>query len=192
MKKKTFLFYAILSVLLTACSSNIIEETDSIPICTNNREALEFKKLCSDIDAAGYKYDSPTTRINWIKWGGRFFSATVDGITGYIAGPAGWVVAPLCSWAFDEHWENCTKQMMAVASQQIDSCNNYTYVFDNGIMTKGDSIGYYHNMILSDLASSGKDYITTDGDIDYQEILEDCISFADNYGIDLNISFADK
>ena len=191
MKKKSILFYAILSVLLTACSSNI-EETDAKPISSNDAEALEFEKLCSDIDAVGYNYNSPTTRINWNKWGGRFFSATVDGIAGYIAGPAGWAVGPLCSWAFDEHWKKCTDQMSAAASQQIDSCNSYTYVFDDGSMAKEDSIGYYHNMILSDLANSGKDYTTTDGDVDYQAILDDCISIAGKYGIDLKISIADK
>jgi len=190
MKKKTFMFYAVLTILLTACSSNI-EETDVIPVSANDSEELEFENLCSDIDAIGFKYNSPITRVDLNKWGGRIFSATVDGITGYIAGPAGWAVGPLCSWAFDEHWENCTNQMRA-ASRRIDSYSSYTYVFDDGTMAKSDSIGYYHNMILYDLAKSGKDYITIDEEIDYQAILDDCISVARKYGIYLNISSADR
>ncbi len=190
MKKKNFMFYAVLSVLLTACSSNI-EETDVRPVSTNDSEVLEFEDLCSDIDAIGCKYKSPATRVNWNKWGGRIFSATVDGITGYIAGPAGWAVGPLCSWAFEEHWENCNNQMQA-PPQQVSSNSSYTYVFDDGTMTKGDSIGYYHNMILYDIANSGKDYITTNGEIDYQAMLDDCISVAGKYGINLNLSSTDK
>lgn len=192
MKKKIFLFYSILSVLLTACSSNN-EVTDVNLISENKSEALEFDKLCSDLDVIGSKYYSPTTRsVNWTKWGHRFFSATVDGITGYIAGPAGVIVGTLSSWAFEEHWDHCVNRMRAATLRRVNSYSNHTYVFNDGTLEKCDSIGYYHNMMLDYLANSGKDYTTVDGETDYIAILDDCILAASKYGVDLSISPTDK
>lgn len=182
-------------IVLTSCSGEL-QETMSNETKT---EDVEFAKLCSSVEQIGTNYGSPETRsINWNKWGGKIFSAAVDGITGYIAGPAGLVVGTLCSWAFDEHWDRCTKMMSRAGYSNIELQSEQdihltpTYVFNDGVLTRSDSIGYYHNMILDDLTKSKKEYITVTGEIDCQSILSDCIIYAKKYGIELNISNADK
>jgi hypothetical protein len=59
-------------------------------------------------------------------------------------------------------------------------------------MTKDDSIGYYHNLVLDDLANSGKKYVTSSDEIDYPSIVRDCVAAAKKYGVNLNISLADQ
>jgi hypothetical protein len=194
MTKKIFVGLFCATMLgFTSCSN------DSQDTVSNDAkiENVEFNNLCSSLDQLGSKYKSPVTRaVNWNKWGGRLFSATVDGITACISGPAGWAVGPLCSWAFDEHWTRCTRQMSRASAIQDPTLplkeNTPTYVFNDDQMTKDDSIGYYHNLVLDDLANSGKKYVTSSDEIDYPSILRDCVAAAKKYGVNLNISLADQ
>lgn len=180
---------------MSSCSNDLQEASSN-----DQLENIEFSKLLKSLDQVGQSYTPTETRgSGWTKWGGRIFSATVDGITGYISGPAGWVVGPLCSWAFDEHWNRCNRikamtpsVRRAMAGYGFEGMEPLTYVNSFDVPTKEDSIGYYHNLILNDLANSGKSYEVSNGDIDYQAILNDCMDAAEKYGVDLNISKSDQ
>ena len=60
------------------------------------------------------------------------------------------------------------------------------YVFLKENSTRADSIGYYHNVILEEIARSGKSYVSDEGEIDYQTLLSDCVVFAKKYGIEVD------
>ena len=118
--KKTFLillFVAGVAILsFTSCSHE-----ENVDVSKGNSvESVEFGKLCNTVEQIGKEFSPPSTRgVNWKKWGGRVFSATVDGLSGYVAGPAGIIVGPLCSWAFEEHWEHCTRGMSIKAHSNV-------------------------------------------------------------------------
>ena len=104
MKKVLFIFVTIMAIVFSSCSNEMTS------VATSTTPNNSFEQLCSSIDslnttgAVGEK----TRSIN--EWGGKVFSAVVDGITGYITGPAGPIVGTLCSWAFDAHWKRCTRE----------------------------------------------------------------------------------
>lgn len=194
MKKCLFLFVTVLTALFSACSSDNYESSAD-PVNKISLEESSFKELCVTIDSIGSKYNSPITRGNTLtKWGGRVFSAVVDGVSGTITGSAGFVVGPLCSWAYDEYWDSIVRRMetRGVASESNDIKVSPTYVYNDGCMAKSDSIGYYHNKILDDIANSGNNYLSESGDIDYQVLLEECIESANKYGIESQIDSVDK
>ena len=79
-----------------------------------------------------------------------------------------------------------------VSSGSNDIKVSPTYVYNDGCMTKSDSIGYYHNKILDDIVNSGNHYLSESRDIDYQVLLERCIESASRYGIESQIDSIDK
>ena len=189
--KKTFLillFVAGVAILsFTSCSHE-----ENVDVSKGNSvESVEFGKLCNTVEQIGKEFSPPSTRgVNWKKWGGRVFSATVDGLSGYVAGPAGLIVGPLCSWAFEEHWEHCTRGMSIKAHSNVlsdDIPMDIGYVFLKENSTRADSIGYYHNVILEEIARSGKSYVSDEGEIDYQTLLSDCVVFAKKYGVEVDV-----
>lgn len=196
MKKLLFIIFVSGTLLGMSSCSNDLQGTSSNVL---QIEDTEFTNLLKSLDQVGQPYAAPETRgSGWTKWGGRIFAATVDGITGYISGPAGWAVGPLCSWAFEEHWARCNRLMETTPSNRrimgsdLGSMELLTYVNCINVPNKEDSIGYYHNLILRDLANSGKSYETTNGDVDYQAILNDCMEATKKYGVDLHISKPDQ
>ena len=110
MRKILFILVAFVAFVFSSCSN------DMTSVATSTTANNSFTLLCTSIDSLNntYKVGPQTRSLN--KWGGRIFSAVVDGITGYIAGPAGPIVSPLCSWAFDAHWESCSKAMATRSS----------------------------------------------------------------------------
>ena len=63
-----------------------------------------------------------------------------------------------------------------VLSDDIPMDIGYVFLKENS--TRADSIGYYHNVILEEIARSGKSYVSDEGEIDYQTLLSDCVVFA--------------
>lgn len=92
MRKILFILVAFVAFVFSSCSN------DMTSVATSTTANNSFTLLCTSIDSLNntYKVGPQTRSLN--KWGGRIFSAVVDGITGYIAGPAGPIVSPLCSW----------------------------------------------------------------------------------------------
>jgi len=188
MKKTFFLLFVIGVAILSFASCS---HEDNVDVSKGNSvESVEFGKLCNTVEQIGKEFSPPATRgVNWKKWGGRVFSTTVDGLAGYVAGPAGIIVGPLCSWAFEEHWERCTRGASIKAHSDIlsdDIPMDIGYVFLKENSTRADSIGYYHNVILEEIARSGKSYVSDEGEIDYQTLLSDCVVFAKKYGIEVD------
>lgn len=91
MRKILFILVAFVAFVFSSCSN------DMTSVATSTTANNSFTLLCTSIDSLNntYKVGPQTRSLN--KWGGRIFSAVVDGITGYIAGPAGPIVSPLCS-----------------------------------------------------------------------------------------------
>lgn len=123
-----------------------------------------------------------------IVWGGKFFSASVDACVGAVAGAAGGipgiVFGTLASWTFDKNWEKVTQgpNVMKRVSA-VTNTNNIPYVVLNNSnnLNLSDSIGYYHNLLMSKLKESGKTYILNDNTIDYDEIYNDIVQLSRIY-----------
>lgn len=130
--------------------------------------------------------------------GRESFSAVVDGLAGYVGGPAGWIVGPLCSWAFDAQWERCSRVMNKKAPGVEETANtgqfvqSPTYVFKGDRLEKLDSIGFYHNRILDDIILSEKCYFLSNGNINYDDLFNDCMKYANKYGVDISVSSTDR
>lgn len=200
MKTKFFLMVSlsIVSTFVSSCSNQQIDDSlhNSSKQELNEASSQEFTNLCSSIDNLNSNYatlEKTTTRGRATKWGGRFFSAVVDGIGGYIAGPiAGWVVGPLVSWAFEEHWERCNKELTQNHNNMIDmkkidlEIPSKTYVPNSNVITMKDSIGYFHNKILDEIAIKDKKYTLLDNnDVDYKTLYEDCLNTANKLGANI-------
>ena len=180
--KKIFYFANVIIIATTLFSCSNIETISDEE--TNKISQVDTNDLLYRIDNINNKYQAkksikkikPET-VN--KWGGKILSAVVDGLGGYIAGPAGWLVGPLCSWAFDAHWENCNRDVPHTKRPRKicinDSINFPTYVVSKKeCLTHIDSIGYYHNLMLDKLSHSGNNYVYNDSTINYNLIYEDC------------------
>lgn len=184
MRKILCILVVFVAFVFSSCSN------DMTSVATSTTANNSFTQLCTSIDSLNNTYNvGPQTRsLN--KWGGKVFSAVVDGITGYITGPAGPIVGTLCSWAFDAHWESCSKAMATRSSMKIPlkdslllTTESPTYVNANNTTLKTDSIGYYHNKILDKISMSSSQYIREDNEIDYDNLFKDSINYAKNYGI---------
>ena len=172
---------ALVVTTLLSCSNvseTISEEGTSKISCDSTNDLLDR------IDNINKKYQIGNSDIKKIKpgtakkWGGRIFSAVVDGIGGYISGPAGWIVGPLCSWAFDEHWERCNRDV-SHTNRPRKTCRNDSirvpvYVVSKENLAHIDSIGYYHNLVLDKVSKTQHDYFNNDSTINYSLIYDDC------------------
>lgn len=195
---KNLLFFASTIIVATSMFSctNVTE--------TASEENIAFisegnsNDLLNKIDKINEKYQTtkaPLTKNKdetARKWGGRIFSAVVDGIGGYIAGPAGWLVGPLCSWAYEEHWNRCTRDIKPTTTTRPkkisarDSSMVPTYVVANKeYLTHIDSIGYYHNLILDKLSQTNNNYFNSDSTINYKLIYTDCEKASKELSLDI-------
>lgn len=50
---------------------------------------------------------------------------------------------------------------------------------ERGNMTFVDSVGYYHNMLLAEIAKSGKTYLDQNGEADIEELFTDITAMLD-------------
>lgn len=201
MKKIFYLTNVIIfATTLFSCSNvsdTISEEEPDKMVQVNTNDILER------IDNINNKYQQGKT-IKKIKpgtvkkWGGKIYSAVVDGLSAYISGPAGWLVGPLCSWVFDEQWERCNRDVHPKKrTRQInnnDSINLPTYVVTNKeSLTHLDSIGYYHNLILDKLSQYKNNYINKDSTVNYSMVFDDCEKASKDLALDIpQISNKDK
>lgn len=81
MRKILCILVVFVAFVFSSCSN------DMTSVATSTTANNSFTQLCTSIDSLNNTYNvGPQTRsLN--KWGGKVFSAVVDGITGYITGP---------------------------------------------------------------------------------------------------------
>ncbi len=190
--KKLLVIAAIVATTLFSCTN--VTETISEKETANEASLYTYNELLYSINNVNGKYQicnqvkrvKPAT-VN--KWGGKILSAVVDGIGGYISGPAGWLVAPLCSWAFDAHWERCNRDPHTPSRPRRivrnDNIQVPTYIPNAENPARIDSIGYYHNLVLEKLSETQHDYYNNDSTVNYGLIYEDCKNASSELNIDI-------
>lgn len=188
--KKLLFIAAIAATTLLSCSnvSETISEGEATEVTSPDNNLL------NSIDNVNNKYQTnssmkKTKPATANKWAGRVYAAVVDGIGGYIAGPAGWLVGPLCSWAFEEHWARCTRDVHTASRPRKavmnDSIQIPTYVADKENPMRIDSIGYYHNLVLEKLNATQHDYYNNDSTVNYELIYDDCTKASSELNIEI-------
>lgn len=206
MKIKLLLWSLIvcISTLLAGCS-----QSDNY-VTTDNSESqmvyanADFENLCKSIDRVNSSYQNGITPLfdqtrvsdkTLIKWTKRGCVAIADACTSAFLGFIG---GTICSWAYDDYLDYVLKEVEKPVRKIISANHTIStdsiipsYVYSNGKKERIDSIGYYHNVLLQDLASSNKNYLLLDGNIDYYTLLRDCVTHAKKRGINEYICEAD-
>lgn len=139
------------------------------------------------VDSLNDNYLPYTTRTNIRKWGSRFLSAVVDASVGAVASAAttpigGTIIGTGASWAYEEYLGNILDKVESSSSTGTDNQAFVPVVIfapERGNMTFVDSVGYYHNMLLAEIAKSGKTYLDQNGEVDMEELFTDITAMLD-------------
>lgn len=191
MKTKGMSFIALLvsmmfipTMFFTSCDNDNLK---------NNEIEMGNAKINSfflSLDKLNENYLPHYSRIDVEKWGSKFLSATVDGCVGFVASAAttplgGTIIGTGASWAYDEYLEGILSRSTTYPQGRTPSSNaNIPYIiYNTENATIIDSIGYYHNKMLVDLSNLGKEYSTSEGSVNTNEILKDLLLIAKKYNI---------
>lgn len=207
MKKSILIFLQMICMIsfMTSCSQS--DSIDDLSSDETEAYSTEFLSLCESIDSINATYsfnsanDNEATRIKTgtvVKWGKKVYTFIMDASTSCICGPIGWLVGYVCSCAYEEYLDyvfdqaSSSKQSWAkknINSGLVTACP--TYVYKMAKMEKIDSIGYYHNVLLDRIMTSGETYVLDSNDLDYLNLLRDGDKYAKEYGINYTISSKD-
>jgi len=192
--------FAIVTVgvfFITSCKSdkkNTMIATDSYVM----QEDIAMKNLLDSIDALNEKY--PATQIKGSFWGGGAVALAdaagmaagggiggwVGGVAGSLAGPAGTVVGVVIGQRVGP-WIGC---FLASGAANVifnnpgpraisDDGDDYQFVY---IISNEDSLGYYHNYMMTEINRNKDRYYSSSGSVDYDLMYEDIVSFLHNIG----------
>jgi len=174
MKILTF-FHLLFFLLLVSGCNNSDMPVDPIPQLIEISEKdtdMELNAFFLAVDSLNDNYLPYTTRTNIRKWGSRFLSAVVDASVGAVASAAttpigGTIIGTGASWAYEEYLGNILDKVESSSSTGTDNQAFVPVVIfapERGNMTFVDSVGYYHNMLLAEIAKSGKTYLDQNGE----------------------------
>lgn len=204
-------FNFIVTCLFTCIIFGACSDATESPSASEFSDKQKVERFLVSVDQQNASYVHPVTRADIPKWGGKFFSAVVDGCVGTVAGAASggaaaWVFGTAASWLYDEYWDRNMKIVNGKdetstpinPDSDIDTTklsgvtiSNKTILFADTAkeLTFIDSIGYYHNELLSDISRLGKKYINSDNSVNYEQLCAD-ISF-NGYKRGLGLSIID-
>lgn len=189
MKILTF-FHLLFFLLLVSGCNNSDMPVDPIPQLVEISEKdtdMELNAFFLAVDSLNDNYLPYTTRTNIRKWGSRFLSAVVDASVGAVASAAttpigGTIIGTGASWAYEEYLGNILDKVESSSSTGTDNQAFVPVVIlapERGNMTFVDSVGYYHNMLLAEIAKSGKTYLDQNGEVDIEELFTDITAMLD-------------
>ncbi len=183
-------------LFICSCENTINDMTDTK---CEEREDVKLNSFFLSVDSLNKDYIPYVTRFDIGKWGTRFLSAAVDGCTGIVASAAttplgGTIIGTAASWAYEEYLTKClSKNEGRGTSQNGLSYNNNLKINvtppttilsgNKENLSFIDSVGYYHNKVLTKLSTSGKLYIDRNGNIDFEELFSDVSTIMNQYGI---------
>lgn len=189
MKILTF-FHLLFFLLLVSGCNNSDMPVDPIPQLIEISEKdtdMELNAFFLAVDSLNDNYLPYTTRTNIRKWGSRFLSAVVDASVGAVTSAAttpigGTIIGTGASWAYEEYLGNILDKVESSSSTGTDNQAFVPVVIfapERGNMTFVDSVGYYHNMLLAEIAKSGKTYLDQNGEVDMEELFTDITAMLD-------------
>lgn len=94
----------------------------------------------------------------------------------------GTIIGTGASWAYEEYLGNILDKVESSSSTGTDNQAFVPVVIfapERGNMTFVDSVGYYHNMLLAEIAKSGKTYLDQNGEVDMEELFTDITAMLD-------------
>ncbi len=94
----------------------------------------------------------------------------------------GTIIGTGASWAYEEYLGNILDKVESSSSAGTDNQAFVSMVIlapERGNMTFVDSVGYYHNMLLAEIAKSGKTYLDQNGEADIEELFTDITAMLD-------------
>ncbi len=205
------IFYIMGLALMAFTVSSCSQEDEMASKSSTEEQKENVMSFMSSIDSlqnvylsrAPYKVvNTDRKKVNWKKWGGKFFSATADACAGALATAAstpvgGFLVGTAASWAYDEFWDRISNKV-AKTKRKINSSHGDFPKFVLSEVSDGssfmDSIGYYHNLILENLLIKGDNYIGLNGDINFDKLLNDIHTVLASHGIQIEapISFKEE
>lgn len=199
MRIKLFISVLFISLFfLSSCNNDevtgVCESNMNAEHSLNTDENIATKRFFDSVDSLNQCYSKVSTRGLLAKWGGRIFASVVDYSIGAVASAAispfgGAIVGTLASYAYDDYWNNCIKKVEeqnnvnAVTTRTIIETTPTLVLSNKDNPTFVDSIGYYHNVLLAELRVLGKSYFDSNGNIDYEELLNDVTMIASDYHI---------
>ncbi len=189
MKTKLFLVVILTVVIIGITGCNSIEDLASEP--TNVPQDVELTRLCNSIDSLQNEYLTSNTRVDWEKWSKRGFFYAVDGVVTLLFAEAGLyapVIGTFGSWLYEDYFnymvDRCNTMnspIRKITRGEISPLNTVIFPVENA--TYVDSVGYYHNLIIAEVQSNGKSYISENGDINFMSYYKDVLDSARNHGI---------
>lgn len=190
--KRTLSFFVVLVacivVLNTSCSGT--EQLTEEVVMTS--QDMEMSKICNSIDSLQTNYRSlgDSRGFSLGKWQRRFLCGFVDACVGTVTietGPVGsFVFSTLASGLYDDYLDVV---LGSAQCQYSENAQNKTSMRQVGVIFADrntsfiDSIGYYHNVVLSEIRSKGKSFVDAEGKIDYKEYFNEIVSVSKKYGI---------
>ncbi len=201
MVKKSKIVATVATLLIAAAGVITFEACNKkdIIMATNSyvsQEDIAMKNLLDSIDALNEKY--PSTQIRGSFWGGcagaladavgysagSGIGSWIGGLVGSLAGPAGTIagvvigghVGPYICGALASGAAN----VLFNPGTNVNSNNgpDYQLVY---VVSNEDSIGYYHNYIMTELNKNKDRYYSSDS-INYDLMYQDIISFLHDIG----------
>lgn len=190
--KKIYSLFAIVIVLtavgLTSCDSSedvICEPVEKLP-------DAELTKLYNSIDSLNNEYSNHFRTSFTSKWARRFLVATFDACVGTLTaetGPAAFVCSTVASGLYDDYLDAIDRRFGRIAPFKTRSTSNppRSVVFPTRNPNFVDSIGYYHNLVITEIKSKGLSFIDRNDNIDYNSYYNEVMSAARRYGILRNV-----
>lgn len=86
------------------------------------------------------------------------------------------------SWAYEEYWSNILNEIESGSSTGVSNQAVVPAVIlasGGECLTFVDSVGYYHNMLLAEIAKSGKKYLDDSGKVNIEELFADITAMLD-------------
>lgn len=189
----TLLVVAAGVITFEACNKkDFIIATDS---CIS-QEDIVMKNLLDSIDALNEKY--PANQIRGSFWGG-FVVGGADmagasiggGIGGWLGGLAGSLGGPVGTYlgiVIGQHVgpyicgalaSGAANVLFSSGANTIYNNDDYQFVY---IVSNEDSIGYYHNYLMTELNRNKNRYYSASGSVDYDLMYQDIVNYLHDIG----------
>lgn len=188
MQKILFIVAIAITTIIFVTGCNNVEDMVENPMPMS--QDIELTRLYNSIDSLQVEYSKVESRVNWEKWGRRGFFYAVDGVVGLLfaeTGPLSGMIAAAGSWLYEDYFDymvnrcNSINRRIRNVSQGESSLKAVVFPVENA--TYIDSIGYYHNLIISEVQSNENNYISDNGYINFTAYYDDVLVAAKNHGI---------
>lgn len=212
MKKNLFYYVCAIAFVFTISSCSVSED-DTVSIKQNPQYEVTtgYVGFMSSVDSLNSVYLSGITqnqtravgkylRNNFAEsiadnggrliggYLGRNIGCVIGGITGSPIGAIGGYVVG--RWAgrivgsvVASYGASCL--FNSLVNRNINDSDSFkiTYYLPNDCETVDDSIGYYHNLVMSELAAHHEKYVDDNGNPDFELIYDDCVNILKENGI---------